>query len=207
MTRSKRSRASTAAELVAIVAAALGIAFMLEAFVVKPYRIPSVSMEPTLVVGQRILVNRLAGGSGLHVGEIVVFHPPANFGNGCADAHEGQNAIGEPGARPCDVAQGHPSSMTFVKRLVGLPGDRISIRSGHVIRNGVREKDPYVKGCVGSTVCNFPGTVTIPRGEYFMMGDNRGQSDDSRFWGPVPESWIVGDAFFSYWPPDRFGPL
>ncbi len=207
MTRSKRSRASTAAELVAIVAAAVGIAFMLEAFVVKPYRIPSASMEPTLVVGQRILVNRLTGGSGLHVGEIVVFHPPANYGNGCAAPHEGQNAIGEPGARACDVAQGHPSSLTFVKRLVGLPGDRVSIRSGHVIRNGVREKDPYVKGCAGLTVCNFPGTVTIPRGEYFMMGDNRGQSDDSRFWGPIPESWIVGDAFFSYWPPDRFGSL
>jgi signal peptidase I len=208
VTRTQRSRTSWAAELVAIVAVAVGLAFAAQAFVVKPYRIPSASMEPTLQIGQRILVNRVGAGSGgWTVGEIVVFHPPLDYSGGCADERQGQNAAGQAGARPCGVAQARPSSQTFVKRVVGLPGDRISIRAGHVIRNGVRERDPYIKPCLGVTICDFPGTVTIPRGEYFMMGDNRGQSDDSRFWGPVRQSWILGDAFFSYWPPDRLGSL
>jgi signal peptidase I len=208
VTRAKRSRARSAAELVAIVAAAVGLAFAAQAFVVKPYRIPTASMEPTLQVGQRILVNRIGASSGgWTVGEIVVFHPPADYGGGCANQREGQNVAGQPGARSCDLAEAHSSSQTFIKRVVGVPGDRISILNGHVIRNGVRERDPYVKPCAGLAICNFPSTITIPRGEYFMMGDNRGQSDDSRFWGPVRKSWIVGDAFFTYWPPDRIGSL
>jgi signal peptidase I len=190
------------------VAAAIGLAFGAQAFLVKPYRIPTESMEPTLQVGQRILVNRLGASSGgWTVGEIVVFHPPADYSGGCADKREGQNVAGQPGARPCDVAQPQSSSQTFIKRVVGVPGDRISILNGHVIRDGVRERDPYVKPCVGLAICNFSGTITIPHGQYFMMGDNRGQSDDSRFWGPVRKSWIVGDAFFTYWPPDRIGSL
>lgn len=204
MTR-RRSRASRATEFVGIAAVAVGLAFVVQAFLVKPYTIPSASMEPTLEIGQRILVNRISGGP--HLGDIVVFHPPRDYGGGCLDQNEGQNAAGQPGARACGVAQASPSSQAFVKRLVGLPGDRISIRDGHVIRNGVPERDPYVRPCIGSAICNFPGTITIPRGEYFMMGDNRGQSDDSRLWGPIRQSWIVGDAFFSYWPPARIGSL
>ncbi len=76
-----------------------------------------------------------------------------------------------------------------------------------MIRDGVEEKDPYIAPCNGSGSCDFAGTITIPHGDYFMMGDNRGQSDDSRFWGPVPKSWIIGQAFFTYWPPDRVGTL
>ena len=79
-----------------------------------------------------------------------------------------------------------------VKRVVGLPGDRISIVNGHVIRNGVREHDPYIVACADSSFCNFRKPVVIPNGDYFMMGDNRGESDDSRFWGPVRSSWILG---------------
>jgi signal peptidase I len=75
-----------------------------------------------------------------------------------------------------------------------------------VIRNGVREKDGYTAPCTpGDSSCNFRQTITIPPGDYFMMGDNRGASDDSRFWGPVPEKWVIGVAFFTYWPPDRIG--
>lgn len=208
MTRAKRSRAVSAAELVAVIAAAAGLAFAAQAFVVKPYLIPTASMEPTLQIGQRILVDRVGAGSGgWRIGEIVVFHPPATYARGCVDSREGQNVAGQAGARACDIAGARPSTQTFVKRVVGLPGDRISILNGHVIRNGVRERDPYAKPCVQSSICNFPGTITIPKGEYFMMGDNRGESDDSRFWGPARESWIVGDAFFTYWPPDRIGSL
>ena len=97
--------------------------------------------------------------------------------------------------------------MNFIKRIVGGPGDVISIVEGHVIRNGVHEKDSYIRPCAvsGSPECNFPKSIRIPAGHWFMMGDNRGESDDSRFWGPVPTAWIIGGAFPTYWPPDRIG--
>jgi signal peptidase I len=208
VTRAKRSVAGSALELVAIVAAALGLALLIQAFVVKPYRIPSASMEPTLKVGQRILVDRIATNfTSPHIGEIVVFHPPKNYQQGCADPSAGENQNGQDSSRACDKAWPQASSQTFVKRVVGVPGDRISIVGGHVIRDGVREKDSYIAPCDGSGSCTFPATITIPRGDYFMMGDNRGESDDSRFWGPIPNSWIIGQAFFTYWPPDRIGVL
>ena len=69
----------------------------------------------------------------------------------------------------------------------------------------MREKDAYTVPCTGGGSCDFPATITIPAGDYYMMGDNRPNSEDSRFWGPVPRSWIIGKAFFTYWPPDRMG--
>jgi signal peptidase I len=208
VTRAKRTVTSSIIELVVIVAAALGLALAIQAFIVKPYRIPSGSMEPTLSIGQRILVDRIANNfSSPHVGEILVFHPPASYGQGCANPSQGENTSGQDGGEACAVAWGKESSQTFVKRVVGLPGDRISISDGHVIRDGIKEKDSYIAPCNGSGSCNFPVAVTIPRGDYFMMGDNRGESDDSRFWGPVPKGWIIGQAFFTYWPPGRFGTL
>ena len=74
-----------------------------------------------------------------------------------------------------------------------------------MIRNGVREKDSYIEPCGSDPDCNFPKPIIVPPGDYFMMGDNRGDSDDSRFWGPVPDKWVIGVAFFTYWPPDRIG--
>jgi signal peptidase I len=205
VTKAKKPLASSLVELVVIVATALGLALLIQAFVVKPYRIPSGSMLPTLRVNQRVLVNRV----GMHfssprVGEIIVFHPPKNFDQGCANPTQGADRAGQPGAMACDVPYSKASTQTFIKRLVGLPGDRIQILDGHVIRNGVREHDPYIVGC-GGGVCNFPGTITIPRGEYYMMGDNRPDSEDSRYWGPVPRKWIIGRAFLTYWPPSRLG--
>ena len=91
--------------------------------------------------------------------------------------------------------------------MVALPGDRISIRNGHVVRNGRTERDPYIRPCQAGAECDFPQSITIPPGHYFMMGDNRGSSDDSRFWGPVPKRWIIGGAFATYWPPSRLGLL
>lgn len=82
----------------------------------------------------------------------------------------------------------------------------ITIRDGHVIRNGRREPDSYIRPCpAAQSECTFSTPVRIPPGMWFVMGDNRGSSDDSRFWGPVPAEWIIGDAFFTYWPPDRIG--
>jgi signal peptidase I len=155
------------------------------------YRIPSGSMEPTLKIGQIVTSNNAAMRA--HppaLGDIVVFHPPKNYELGCSDASEGQS--GGPGQKPCGVAWKEESSETFIKRVVGLPGDRIAIINGHVYRNGIREKDPYIAPCAGEASCNFPVPITVPRGDYYMVGDNRGESDDSRFWGPVPRAWIIG---------------
>jgi signal peptidase I len=107
----------------------------------------------------------------------------------------------------CDTPTPQESTQTFIKRVIGVPGDRLTIRDGHVIRNGKREADSYSLACGTSSFCNFPKTIVVPPGDYFMMGDNRGVSDDSRFWGPVPSRWIIGQAFFTYWPPNRIGTL
>jgi len=206
VTTKKKSVASSALELVVIVGTALGLALAIQAFIVKPYRIPSGSMLPTLHVNQRVLVDRIGTHfSSPHIGDIIVFHPPKNYAEGCANPSEGENQSGQDGAKACDVVQTVESSETFIKRVVGLPGDRISIRNGHVIRDGIAEKDSYIVPCAGGGSCDFPGQITIPRGDYYMMGDNRPDSEDSRFWGPVPKAWIIGKAFFTYWPPGRIG--
>jgi signal peptidase I len=154
-------------------------------------RVASISMLPTLHVGQMITVDlRAYRTERPSIGDIVVFHPPRgadSLSPKCGVAREG---LGRP--RVCGVPVARESKERFVERLVGLPGDRISVRNGHVIRNGVREQDRYIASCGGDSACNFPTPVVIPARDYFLMGDNRGLSDDSRFWGPVHRSWILG---------------
>jgi signal peptidase I len=189
-----------------IVALAIGLALLIQAFVVKPYRIPSGSMEPTLDVGQRVLVDRV----GYHfgdpdIGDIVVFHPPVGAvgQQRCGITLHGRQPIEAGEACPQPVDQ--ESDTNFIKRIVAGPGDRLSIKDGHPVVNGVMAKEDFIKPCGGTEGCNLPKPITIPPDSYFMMGDNRGSSDDSRFWGPVPRDWIIGQAFFTYWPPDRIG--
>ena len=195
-----RVRHNSLLELVVIVVVAIGLALLIQAFLIKPYRIPSESMEPTLDVGQRVLVSRF----NYHLsdpdrGDIVVFHPPRG-----ADT----NTCGAP--KPDDQACARPTpehdDTNFIKRIVAVPGDTLAIRQGHAIVNGIRQKDGFARPCAPGT-CNFPKPIKIPPGHFFMMGDNRGASDDSRFWGPVPEKWIIGQAFATYWPPRRWGIL
>jgi signal peptidase I len=193
-----RRRARSLVELIATVAVAIGLAIAIQAVVIKPYKIPSGSMEPTLALGQRVLVDRIF--TSPHIGQIVVFHPPQG-------ADSGQCGRPHPPTAACDWPNPQ-SNETFVKRIVAGPGDVIMIQDGHVIRNGRREPDPYTRPCSpAESACTFPTPIRVPRGMWFMMGDNRGDSEDSRFWGPVPASWIIGDAFFTYWPLDRIGTL
>ena len=204
-----KSATSSIVELVLIVAVALGLALGIQAFIVKPYRIPSGSMEPTLKVKQRVLVNRIGMDFGdPHVGAIAVFHPPRDAEQQiCGPAPH----VISPGAAACAQPEPVQSSQNFIKRIVGGPGDEIYIREGHVFRKAagktqfVAEQDSYIKPCGSSQECNFPVPIKIPPGHWFMMGDNRGESDDSRFWGPVPTSWIIGEAFATYWPISRIG--
>jgi signal peptidase I len=199
--KAPKSAAKNVIELIATVGIAVGLALLIQAFIVKPYRIPSPSMVPTLAIGQRVLTNRLINHPS--VGDIVVFHPPRGADPStpdCGDPNQGANH-----SQACDQPTPQESSQTFIKRVVAGPGDTVEIVNGHVYRNGVREKDPYIEQCGSDPSCNFRTPIKIPPGDYFMMGDNRGASDDSRFWGPVPDKWVIGVAFFTYWPPDRIG--
>ena len=188
-------------ELIVIVAVAIGLALGIQAFLVKPYRIPSESMEPTLDVGQRVLVSRFNYKfSDPDRGDVVVFHPPKGA--------EQQHVRGRPRprTRPAHGRRAQKDSVNFIKRIVAVPGDTLSIRNGHAVVNGKLQKEGFTRPCAPGT-CNFPRPIKIPPGHFFMMGDNRGASDDSRFWGPVPEKWIIGQAFATYWPPKRIGIL
>ena len=198
-------------ELVVLVAGALFFGLAIQAYAVKPYVIPSKSMVPTLMPGQRVLVDRFSHtlGANPKLGDITVFRPPsgaeAAVGAGqCGAADEGPSYPGAAGStHSCTRPTGTRADKTFIKRLVGLPGDRIEIRDGHVIRNGRAASEPFASSCA-DPACNLD-TIVVGKGEYFLMGDNRGNSNDSRFWGPVPRAWIIGKAVVTYWPPDRIG--
>jgi len=209
--KQSKSTSGSLLELAAIIVIAVLLALGIQAFIVKPYKIPSGSMEPTLEIGQRVLVNRIGMRiDGPYVGEIAVFHPPK--GADQEESHEAPKCglSSRPaayGGAACDATYPAEASVNFIKRIVAGPGDVISIREGHVYRNGKREQDSYINPCGGVPECNFPTPIRIPPGHWFMMGDNRGESDDSRFWGPIPTGWIIGGAFATYWPPDRIGTL
>jgi signal peptidase I len=173
-------------DLLITLVVAVGIAYGVQRFVVKPYRIPSQSMENTLHRGDRVLAARfLYHLEDPHRGEIVIFHP---------------NGIGDQA-----LESDHVASVTFIKRLIGMPGDWVRGMNGHVqICTG-----PAGQGCktlnepyVSSQQTDF-SPVHVPAGHYFMMGDNRANSDDSRDWGTIARNQIIGEAFMIYWPPDR----
>jgi signal peptidase I len=173
------------------IAIAVGAVLAIKAWVVNPYRIPSSSMEPTLhcaapEVGceagtsDRVLANRFVYRfTDPERGDIVVFQTPPEADQLCPG----------PGG-------------VFVKRLLGLPGDTLEIREGQLFVNGEPLPEPYVYG--GDVGDDF-GPVTVREGTYFMMGDNRFQSCDSREWGAVPRENLIGPVFARYWPIQRIG--
>jgi signal peptidase I len=188
----KKRQLNPVLELVLILAAALGLWYVTNGWIVKPYRIPSASMEPTLRAGDRVLVARFV--YRLHDprrGDIIVFHPPGA------------------GNQPIRNAKTQ-ASVYFIKRIIGLPGETVQGHNGvvsictapHVGCHGLKE--PYLAKNSGMT--DF-GPVQIPAGRYFMMGDNRAVSDDSRDWGTLPRANIIGEAFATYWPIDRLRTL
>jgi signal peptidase I len=191
-------------ELVVIVVVALGLALGIQAFLVKPFRIPSESMVPTLQVGQRVLVDRITPklGNDYERGDILVFTPPAG-------ADTDSCGVPDQAGRPCPRATPNHSSADFIKRVVAVGGDRVAIRGGHVWLNGREQRESFanLSGCTPGDECDMPREITIPKGYFFMMGDNRGSSADSRVWGPIPKKWVIGPAFATYWPPRRIGTL
>jgi signal peptidase I len=180
--RKRRQRALI--EWLIILAIVLVCTVVLRTFVVQSYSIPSLSMAPTLQIGDRIIVDKLSYRFGsVHRGDIVVFARPPLEDQDYAD---------------------------LVKRVIGLPGETISARDGHVYINGKRLYEPWLppgpQTFTGplpgdsNEQFNMPGPVKIPQGEYYVMGDNRINSEDSRFFGPIPKSLIVGRAVVVAWP-------
>jgi signal peptidase I len=175
----------TILEYVVLAVVAIAVALLIQAFLVKPYRIPSESMENTLLIGDRVLVDRISWRfSDPSRQDIVVFHPPFD-------------------------------GPVLIKRVIGMPGDEISLNDGAVYVNGKKLDEPYVRRVGGEAVPSEPfdnglpwslqQPYTVPAGNYFVMGDNRIDSGDSREFGPVPRGQLVGQAFARYWPPGRIG--
>jgi signal peptidase I len=164
-------------EWVIVLVVALVLAFVLRTFVIQTYSIPSVSMYPTLKVGDRILVNKLS--YHLHPvrrGDIVVFATP-------------------PKELPILMVN------DLVKRVIGLPGETISSGPhGQVLINGKAIAEPWLTAHARANPGPAIMKQKIPAGEVFVMGDNRDESEDSRFFGPIDESLIVGRAVFGFWP-------
>jgi len=160
-----------------VILIAVGVAYGMRQYVVGTYYIPSQSMEPTLMVGDRILVNKLAYHlHDIHRGDIVVFGRPP----------------GETAAT--DIKD-------LVKRVVGLPGETISSApNGQVLVNGRPISEPWLTANARANPGPAIVRQTIPPGEYFVMGDNRGDSEDSRFFGPIPGSIVVGHVVLRFWP-------
>jgi signal peptidase I len=157
------------------------------------YRVTSGSMEPTLQLGTEVVVK----GEPSTVGAIVVAYPPDGF---APEECGPKPHVVKVGGAACDAPIPEKFGVKTIKRIVAGPGDEIFIREGHVYRETnnsgkfVREGDSYTRVCGSSPGCDFPDPIKIPAGYWFLMGDNRGESDDSRFWGPVPTMWIVGIA-------------
>jgi signal peptidase I len=185
-----------AIDWVVTIVGAVAIVLAIKAWVVNPYRIPSSSMEPTLHCARpgpgcearfsdRVLANRfIYHFRKPHRGDIIVFKTPPLAKEKCG------------------------AGGTFVKRLIGLPGETIQEKSGYIYINNQKLIEPYVKPDrrdSESDILDKTGPYHIPDGSYFMMGDNRSQSCDSREWGPVPRGNLIGEVFAVYWPPNRIG--
>ena len=201
----RRAEGNSLVELVLIVAVALGLALGIQAFLVKPYRIPSESMVPTL--DDRPARARQPHRQQLRRSGRSATSPSSTRPAGAENAKECGVAAQ---ARPAVPARRRTTKadVNFIKRIVAGPGDTLAIEDGHV--------DPQRQApgrAVHRALRRAARSATSRRrsrsrqDHYFMMGDNRGASDDSRFWGPVPREWIIGNAFATYWPPKRIGLL
>ena len=171
-----RSRGRAIWDQVSTLVVAVVIALAIRTFLIEPFRIPSGSMLPTLLIGDHLFVNKfLYNFDEIDRGDVVVFKFPID------------------------------PTKSYIKRVIGLPGDVVEIIDGSVRLNGKPYLEPYVLKRFRDRG-TYP-RVVVPEGEYFVLGDHRNTSNDSRTWGTVEHSYVTGKAVFSYWPLERFGVL
>lgn len=163
---------------------ALILALLIKTFIVEAYKIPSSSMLDTLQIGDRIFVSKFTYQlHPINVGDIVVFR---------TENIPGLDSENKP---------------YYIKRVIGLPGDKIEIRHGHIYRNGELVDHPefFLENEYYPSPSNGQTQFSVPEGKVMVFGDNSGNSWDSRAWGGVPLENIMGKAVFRYWPPSRIG--
>lgn len=182
----RRSRFANLVEWVGIFLIAFAVFALVRTFVVAPYTVPTGSMEPTIQIGDNIFAQKITLNLGQDVepGDIVVFENPESTSD-----HD-----------------------ILVKRVIAVEGQTVSFEGGKVLVDGVPLDEPYAQGMTYELFSTSPGTTlsfpyTVPEGHVWVMGDNRENSADSRYFGPVPKENLIGVAFFRYWPLDRIGTL
>jgi signal peptidase I len=175
--RPPRKKSGGALEYLIILLVSFALVFgFVRPFVMEAFWIPSGSMIPTLEIGDRVLVNKfIYRFTEPKRGDIIVFQSVDN------------------------------PDEDLIKRVVGLPGDTVAVRRGHLFLNGERQREPYLNKKLPDR--SFYAKTTVPKNHVFVMGDNRGNSADSRVFGPLPKKNIEGEAFLRFWPPHRIGIL
>ncbi|HEY5111394.1 MAG TPA: signal peptidase I [Acidimicrobiales bacterium] len=173
--RERKSRRRAFAEWFIIVVVAVLASLFLRTFAFQTFSIPSKSMKPTLYVGNRVIVDKLSVTFGtINIGDIMVFKAPADVAKDCSDA-----------------------VTDLVKRVIGVPGDHLTSKGNTIYVNGKPLNEAWSHyEPLGSPI----GHVTVPPNNYFMMGDNHANSCDSRVWGSVPRSDMIGKVFLKFWP-------
>lgn len=179
--KTKKNKGKVFSDVLLPMVLAFAIVFVVRYFIIGMYYIPSESMVPTFEVNDHVVVTKFT--YQLHEperGDIIVFKYPPNDMSGVPEEEK----------------------VDYVKRVIGLPGETLEIKDGTVHINGIPLKEPYLNE--GTNMGDY-GPYTLSEGNYFAMGDNRNNSNDSRYWGPVGEEYIEGKAQITYWPIDRWG--
>lgn len=186
MSEQKPSLLRGAFEWIVVVIVALILTFAIRTFVIEPFVVPTGSMESTIEIGDQVLAQKvtLELGQGVKTGDIVVFHNP-------------------------DTSSEHD---ILVKRVIAQAGQTVDLRNGKLVIDGVVQDEPYTQGASYPLDSQAPGVsisypYTVPEGCVWVMGDNRENSADSRYFGPVPQSDLIAIGVFRYWPLNRIGSL
>ena len=191
----KKKKIGPFRETTVLVLIAFAFALIVKSFFVQAFSIPSGSMIPTLEAGDRVLVNKLASGLPSR-GDIIVFRSPLYVAPDRGPVASVLHWMGE------GIGVGQAKNEFLVKRVIGLPGETVEVKADGVYIDGELLPEPYANFAQGPGPL---GTWKVPDGYVFMMGDHRGRSGDSRWFGPIPVSSIVGRVFLRVWPPSRFG--
>ncbi|WP_414542438.1 signal peptidase I [Nostoc sp. CCY0012] len=166
-------------ENLTLIAIALCLALLIRTFIAEPRYIPSDSMLPTLHTGDRLVVEKVSYRFHPPIsGDIIVFQPPEEL-----------------------QKRGYPSDQAFIKRVIGVPGKILKVTNGKVYLDG----EPLIEDYIAEPPNQPFPPVQVPEDKFFVMGDNRNDSNDSRYWGFLPRQNIIGRATFRFWPPDRIG--